>query len=1440
MRAPRVTPNRRPGFPRGLLAGLIALLIAGPRPAAAQAQKPSLHAVLIAVDGHDDPAIPACPGASGDVQAVRRWLIGPGGWTSANVLVMDRLSQRRHGAPADPLPNLYPSRENLDWVLRDWLPARARPNDIILVYYAGQAVGLPPAPDALPGDPPRNYLLPADARAADLDAAGWSIADALDPLAAPGRNPILVLLDTSLSGRGKPVVAAPPPPGDESTADRWLATIARWPSVAVWLAADGQPADDGGAKYDPRGLFARSLLEELQAPGGAGNVLGLLGRLQRRRELTARGFRTAGGVPVDLSLAARDLLPVGTAPPSLLLQNGHANRVLDLVFSPDGATLFTGGADSTAKAWRLDDRTLLRTLANHAITVTHTALSPDARRLATADGAGRVWFWDLPGFRPLSSRSPRVHTAGIAALRFVDGPDRAATLDADGNVALWTLDDRQAAAAPLAKDATALAAAGGRVAVAQTGEDGASRLRVLDLDGQTLAELPGPGGVIGPGALDLAGPLLSYGDDAGHVAAWDLDRHDFRRRFDLDGPVVGLEHAGNALIVAAGDTMSVLPLAEGSDPRHAEAGGTIDRLAVSTDGWRIATTTEAGALRAWDRTDLGRPLNLAMDLPVVATSIAFGPGGRMLAAGGQDGAVHLWDLPAGAQRPAIAARRGQLMALAVSPDGRYLAPLTLDRRLMAWDLAEGRGLSMLPGEWTAAAFLDPDTLAVTDTAGEVALIARAGGARLDRTFQRPATADGRGISRAAFGRIAVSPDRRWLAAAARDADLACVWETATGRLVHTLRDHPDGLAALAFSPDSTMLLTAGAESAALRELADGLRPVLRVESGDNPITAAALIPGQPARLLTGHQDGRVVRWAAVPDAAPRPTELDRLDGVVQALAVTPDAAWLAVGGDDKIVRLIALADENAPARPLRLDPLHDERITGLVAVPGAPVIASAGEDATIRLWRLTDQALFGTLWAVPETGDWVAFTPQGQFDSSPGAERRVSWRVGDRVLPLDQFYERYRAFRLTDRLRRGADPAINVAFRYEPPPALALDAPPRTTAQRQIELALTLGEPAGADLRLYLNGVPVREAEDFAAGDPADPKRLRVTAPLRRGVNELYAMAGRGQGGVEGRSNVVTIRCDAPDRPGRLHVLALGVDRYPNRPLRFSAADARAFAEFLHGHPAEAAATGDGSINVLTDDGVSVDSVRRKLSEIRAAARPEDTVVIFLAGHTGVRRSPNGRDRFCLLLPNFPLPKPGPGELLALRDAPAANRPDDPNTILPYATIYQYLVRLDALQRVVVIDACQAASALEDPVVRRIQENVAEAVDDAAQRARTTYLLGSRRDDAAFEVAELGHGLLTHLLLRGMNAPGLKPDPGAPLPPADTNADGLVTTAELSRYVDDHLAELARRVAPVAMRSAPAETESAAASSPALRSQAALEGAFPLVKVPERAPEARR
>lgn len=179
---------------------------------------------------------------------------------------------------------------------------------------------------------------------------------------------------------------------------------------------------------------------------------------------------------------------------------------------------------------------------------------------------------------------------------------------------------------------------------------------------------------------------------------------------------------------------------------------------------------------------------------------------------------------------------------------------------------------------------------------------------------------------------------------------------------------------------------------------------------------------------------------------------------------------------------------------------------------------------------------------------------------------------------------------------------------------------------------------------------------------------------------------------------------------------------------------------------------------VLVNEDVRKEEVDKKFQELRnrVRGRPEDTVVVFLAGHTDIRGG-----FFCLLLPAAEMPA-GP-EVVALRGPTQPSQTRRPGlvlqdrTLLPYAIIHSNLRFVEALNRLVVVDACQAEALFDDPAVRAlVQRRIRSSAERDAHPARTSYILATRRGERAAEAEELEHGLLTYVLLRGMGEPGLR------------------------------------------------------------------------------------
>lgn len=139
-------------------------------------------------------------------------------------------------------------------------------------------------------------------------------------------------------------------------------------------------------------------------------------------------------------------------------------------------------------------------------------------------------------------------------------------------------------------------------------------------------------------------------------------------------------------------------------------------------------------------------------------------------------------------------------------------------------------------------------------------------------------------------------------------------------------------------------------------------------------------------------------------------------------------------------------------------------------------------------------------------------------------------------------------------------------------------------------------------------------------GEPAAGEMVIVErqVPLDPGSNEFQVRAYNAFG-IFGESDKLLF--EVPERPAErtlppvLHVVAAGIDAYGGSvtPLNFAVADASAFANAVTA--GARARYGRVEAHVLRDAEATLAGVRRALREVAAAARPQDGVLIYFAGH---------------------------------------------------------------------------------------------------------------------------------------------------------------------------------------------------------------------------------
>jgi len=277
------------------------------------------------------------------------------------------------------------------------------------------------------------------------------------------------------------------------------------------------------------------------------------------------------------------------------------------------------------------------------------------------------------------------------------------------------------------------------------------------------------------------------------------------------------------------------------------------------------------------------------------TCLAPSADGRILAVGGQDQLIRLWNLKNHNVFGSLAGHSGTLLTLAYSSDGQLLASGGEDYTVKLWHLKTGNLIRTLVGH-------------------------------------------GGWVNGLAFSR-----DRHTLISASQDGTLQ-IWNLNQGDRLQTLRDHRACIWALQLSFDGNLLYSAGEDATVMvhhMKTGELLRSFGQQEA---TIRAIALSP-DGGTLATGSTDGLIHLWAIADGSLIHTFETG---GPVHNLQFSLTGRTLASIGLSPTVLLWDVPGRQMRARLQE----HEKDVRAIAWSPDGYTLISGSLDGTLRFWQM--------------------------------------------------------------------------------------------------------------------------------------------------------------------------------------------------------------------------------------------------------------------------------------------------------------------------------------------------------------------------------------------------------------------------------------------------------------------------------------------------------
>ncbi|QOJ24804.1 MAG: hypothetical protein HRU78_15095 [Gammaproteobacteria bacterium] len=423
--------------------------------------------------------------------------------------------------------------------------------------------------------------------------------------------------------------------------------------------------------------------------------------------------------------------------------------------------------------------------------------------------------------------------------------------------------------------------------------------------------------------------------------------------------------------------------------------GTVRSVALNANGKILASGGTDNTVILWDvaaREQIGTPFTGHTG---TVWSVVLSPDGKTLISGSGDNTIMLWDVlthqPLGSP---LTGHTGPIVSMALSPDETILASGSEDNTVILWDVATrqplGPPLTGHTGPVRSVALSTDGKILVSGSADNTIIL-------WDVATRQPLGPPLKGHT-GPVRSVVLSADGKILASGSKDKTIM-LWDVATQQPIGSpIAEHTGTVLSIALSADGKTLVSGGGDNTVrLWDVATG-QPLEAPLTGHTSSVWSVALSADGTVLTSGSEDSNIIVWD-VSTRQPLGLSLTGHTSSVLSVALSADGETLVSGGDDKTIQVRDVATHQLFESLLNN---HNGPVSSVALSADGKTLASGSEDRTIILWDVTTRQPLGpALTGHTSPVLSVAMNADGKIMATSGDDNTILlWDVATRQ-PLE-------------------------------------------------------------------------------------------------------------------------------------------------------------------------------------------------------------------------------------------------------------------------------------------------------------------------------------------------------------------------------------------------------------------------------------------------------